>query len=932
MSHFYIEPFSLYDQIRTKRKIRNLDVHKTLPWIVFNDKENNIIIYDVAAKRPIRAFTVQQYFVDSINIKSLKFFDTNDRKYITHYEINDTVRIKGIPLNLRSSLIIITIEKYVCFYSYMLQNFIRIISNKDLGDVNIIRCELFNYLYVIILTEDGVLNIWNLKDWNLVRVIPKTSFGNKSCVYFSIISLATEEKLIVCANKNGNLFLIDINKKEIETTKIDPDKCEHEHPVFMIDYNPRTNVLMTLSKSQILLIDLGTKGYKKIPNFEYCKKQKIKGCTINISNLFNQKCYFIYGKTNFLVLLQFELDDQKVLKLDTKSVKTASRYLFDLNSCIVQKVNDKPTRINNAVFLLNTTDYLILATNKGVFILKGDSSHKPAILPSEALIEMNQVDKSLYFYTISANALYLNTYNKAAANSNKTYEKNASNAISSIFSSAKLNSLKDSFHRYKLKFSFDYSYMSCLDYCFGIFAIFKVDTLKDSHNFTEIFSGNALDLVWCPYDNIFAISVKRQINFKEPPVLEIKKEKTGMILPGINRPLDSFFNLTVYKFDEGSNHPNTLYESSELFCHRIFGGPLLGVFKSKPENSGDNFTMNIQTPYTYGISNKMEVNFYHWNEKKSEKITVSEEPMEIYYSNDLDYFIITFSEKYAIYKLNSQTGSIDLQDILYYSVINGFIYENFVFVFLMNEGIYFQILSEKNGYPFKLFNFSNEMNDYHLRLSKELKEKESLYYKKQFQSKMIGIYNNYLVTSNVFGQLEIKECDHILLKIIYAVKNKNFNELHQLLLIVEKKFIKSILAIFDFYFENDEQILRKIFDQNLIEHFELYKYLKCFMRDLAASKNENSFNEIERMMKHNLIVALRERNDISIRKIQKICENQKLGCELIASRCISKDNLLKTLITKERYFESVTFNNCYNMNKDMNERLKTKAFEIINSG
>ena len=75
-----------------------------------------------------------------------------------------------------------------------------------------------------------------------------------------------------------------------------------------------------------------------------------------------------------------------------------------------------------------------------------------------------------------------------------------------------------------MEFSYDYSYMSCLDSCFGIYSIFKVDTLKDSQDFREIYSGTALDLKWCPYENIYACTQKGQVNFKEPPVIEIKKD------------------------------------------------------------------------------------------------------------------------------------------------------------------------------------------------------------------------------------------------------------------------------------------------------------------------------------------------------------------------------------------------------------------------
>ena len=110
---FYTAPLSLYEHIQTTRKITHIDVHKSLPWILFADKDNNIIIFDVDSKRPIRGFTIQQFFQETIKIRSLKFFDTNDKKYIANYDMNEIMRIKGIPLNIRTSLIIITLEKYI---------------------------------------------------------------------------------------------------------------------------------------------------------------------------------------------------------------------------------------------------------------------------------------------------------------------------------------------------------------------------------------------------------------------------------------------------------------------------------------------------------------------------------------------------------------------------------------------------------------------------------------------------------------------------------------------------------------------------------------------------------------------------------------------------------------------------------------------------
>lgn len=99
------------------------------------------------------------------------------------------IRVKGIPLNLRSSLVYLVSDKYVFFYSYLLQNFIRFIPSKELNDYNILAAEVFDYSYMLILTEDGNINKWNIQDWCLVKIInAKQEFG-KALTLMKVFSL-----------------------------------------------------------------------------------------------------------------------------------------------------------------------------------------------------------------------------------------------------------------------------------------------------------------------------------------------------------------------------------------------------------------------------------------------------------------------------------------------------------------------------------------------------------------------------------------------------------------------------------------------------------------------------------------------------------------------------------------------------------------------
>lgn len=223
LKNLSIELLSIYEYIHIKSKIKILDVHQNLPWIVFSDFENNIIIFDVVEKKIVRAFHLQNFFTEQVLIKDIKFFNINDKQYILNYDLNEIKKIKGIAFNIRSSMLIVTLEKCICFYSYISQTLIKTITSIDIEQKFPIKCELFNYMYVIIQTNDGCLILWNILDWNLVKTIGKSSLS-KAVSNFVIISMKTEEKLLAVANTSGNLFLVDISKKDMQYARLENDK------------------------------------------------------------------------------------------------------------------------------------------------------------------------------------------------------------------------------------------------------------------------------------------------------------------------------------------------------------------------------------------------------------------------------------------------------------------------------------------------------------------------------------------------------------------------------------------------------------------------------------------------------------------------------------------------------------------------------------
>ena len=299
---FLLNPLSIYEHIKTKQKINHVDAHRYLPWVLLSDKDNNIIIYDVNKKHIIRAFSLSQYLPENIIIKGIKFFDCVDqdyiKTYIDEYENHPVVKHKGIPINLRSCLIYLISDKYIFFYSYLLQNFIRFIPHKEFNNNNFITADIYDFSTLLILTDDGNIYKWNLQDWicNKEPIISKQEIG-KGVNMMKIIQVLTGEKIVIICTKNKMVFKLNLNMKTNNLTRIDiSNKSQHEKEVNFIDFNPNTNTLITLSKTNIILYDINNiNNFRKLQNFPLYNKESITGLVPNLSRCFNNYSYYIYG-------------------------------------------------------------------------------------------------------------------------------------------------------------------------------------------------------------------------------------------------------------------------------------------------------------------------------------------------------------------------------------------------------------------------------------------------------------------------------------------------------------------------------------------------------------------------------------------------------------------------------------------------------------
>ena len=88
-------------------------------------------------------------------------------------------------------------------------------------------------------------------------------------------------------------------------------------------------------------------------------------------------------------------------------------------------------------------------------------------------------------------------------------------------------------------------------------------------------------------------------------------------------------------------------------------------------------------------------------------LTIKEEQLDIISSEDLQFMIICFKDKY-------NTGNLEKINTVYDTVITGYIYENIIFVYFTEFGTYFLILNKKSTFPCKLYRQSDEVNLYNL--------------------------------------------------------------------------------------------------------------------------------------------------------------------------------------------------------------------------
>ena len=694
--------------------------------------------------------------------------------------------------------------------------------------------------------------------------------------------------------KNNNLIRIDSNSKS-----------QHEKEVNYIEFNPNNNILITLSKSSIILYDINnpSTNFRKISNFALIGKEYINGIIPNISYCFNNYSYFIHGKKcSKIYLLDLKLNEQN--KIDNKNFIKNSIFMLDLDKEIFRKVNDKEIKIFQISILQHLYEYLIIGSNKGLIIFKFDSDNKAPLI---TLSNMPWLDKTkiqnYFFYNYTKENIILEekimiSYDKK----NKILINKSQRKIEDNI----LDNSKSLINNYELKINYRNNLIACIDKISNIYIIYKIKPdLKNSNPYCiseliKIDSGEALSFEWCIYSNNFAITKKM--------------------------PNSTSFLLQVYSIND-KDKINKIYEIKDLLSHKIFGGHFIGVIVKK---HGEYLQVQMKyiNSYNYDIIKDAELNFYYWDEENKLNLSIKEEPLNIISSEDLQFMIICFKDKYNIYQLNELTGNLEKINTVYDKVIHGIIYENIIFLYLTEFGTYFQILNKQCTFPFKLFRQSDEVNLYNLKISKKFKENKLFYNKKPKQTKILCINDNLIFTTDYLGNIEISELNHILFKIISLIKKKNLTGITALLSFLDKKLIKYVLLIFEYYFENDEKILRKIFTTEMIQNFELYNYFEFFIKDLG----DINPNKLEIILEKELINAIIKNNTKKINELYQLVDKYQLKITTKVARTINKSLYLDSLMNKKRYVESYLFNLTNKINNNQNnENILSMALSQVDN-
>lgn len=419
-----------------------------------------------------------------------------------------------------------------------------------------------------------------------------------------------------------------------------------------------------------------------------------------------------------------------------------------------------------------------------------------------------------------------------------------------------------------------------------------------NYSVKQLKTSNCAEFVWCPFDFMFAVTKYNMNNEKlgskisnsntsnsNSFTLVVYKISKGSTVEAVytlddcscNRIFTGNFIGVFIKQDKDkdkdkndkqeTNNINTIIENTENINIQGIEINFPGTFSK----------------FTTFKSNQCLV-FYSWLKKERKNFVITEEPLDILSSNDSRFMVVIYKKKYVVYGLNSVSGNtfsdVDPESklqfiintkenssdstnnvnpnnndnpagllnseislspfiVIHEEVLDAIIYEDFILFFITNNGVYFHILNHKNNYPIKLLKPSQSFIKCNLKIDKFSNSNSDRKLIKLNPTsppcKILSVSKGKLILAYSNGMVKIEEIDHILLKAIYFIKERDIKSLREKVVsLVDKKYVNSLICILCHYFSIDEEVFRRIFSsRNQISHFELHHYVDCFLMDFS---------------------------------------------------------------------------------------------------